>query len=191
MLRLILSCLVLSLAVVGCGGSDTPTTRADASTETAPATTPTTATTPKNTLPKPKSPGPHPDKKVDHLIVKDLVKGTGPEIASGDTGTFDFIGTNYATGAALESTWKNGKPWETVVEHNVVIDGWWQGIPGMRVGGRRLLIIPPELGFVGNTNPKVKDATTYFIVDLLAVTPAEPTGVPREESGEGTPSLIQ
>lgn len=125
-----------------------------------------------NKYPKPRNPGPHPGARIDHLIVHDVRKGIGAEIQAGDTGTFEFIATNWVTGRAIESSWHRRRPFETQIEHNVVIDGWWQGIPGMRVGGRRQIIIPPSLGFT--TNPELQNATTYFDVVLNNIRPQQP-----------------
>jgi FKBP-type peptidyl-prolyl cis-trans isomerase len=124
---------------------------------------------------KPPNPGPHPHARVDHLIVKDVARGSGPEIKAGDSGIFDFIATNWVTGRAIESSWQRPRPFETRIEHNVVIDGWWQGIPGMRVGGERRLILPPELAFTQPTSaPEVQGATIYYDVVLLGIRPLQP-----------------
>jgi len=128
-----------------------------------------------NKYPRPSNPGPHPGARVDHLIVRDVRRGIGPEIQSGDTGQFEFIATNWVTGRAIEAAWHKRRPFETQIEKNVVIDGWWQGIPGMRVGGRRQIIIPPALGFT--TNPELQNATTYFDVVLNQITPQQPRGM--------------
>jgi FKBP-type peptidyl-prolyl cis-trans isomerase len=127
---------------------------------------------------KPANPGPHPGARVTSLVVKDVVRGSGPEIQSGDTGIFDFIATNWITGRSIESSWQRKRPFETRIEHGVVIDGWWQGIPGMRVGGERRLLLPPELGFVQETsNPEVAGATVYYDVVLLGIRPLQPPGM--------------
>lgn len=112
------------------------------------------------------------------MVIKDVVRGTGPEIHAGDTGTFDFIASNWITGAPIESSWQRARPFETRIERDVVIEGWWQGIPGMRVGGERTLLIPPELGFTQETaSPEVQGATLYYDVVLLAVRPLQPPGM--------------
>jgi hypothetical protein len=125
--------------------------------------------------PKPRNPGPHPNARVDRLIIRDIRRGKGPAIRSGDSAIFEFIATNWITGAPLEESWHRPRPFETQIEKNVVIDGWWQGIPGMRVGGRRQLIIPPSLGFT--TNPLHAGDTTFFDVVLVEIRPQRPTGL--------------
>lgn len=133
---------------------------------------------------KPRNPGPHPGARVDHLIVRDIREGTGPAIQAGDRGIFEFIATNWVTGRRLDEAWHRKRPFETQIEKNVVIDGWWQGIPGMRTGGRRQIIIPPALGFT--TNPELADATTFFDVVLVEIRPQQPAGL---QSGSSEPQL--
>jgi peptidylprolyl isomerase len=177
--RLMLCCLALTLGVAGCGSSSkqTDTSATSTSTPTQTTTTPTQAKLAPNPYPKP-HPVAHPGAKVEALIVKDVVKGTGPEIHAGDTGQFDFIGSNYITGASLDGRWNDKRgPFESAIDHGVVIDGWWQGIPGMRVGGRRQITVPPSLGFRNTGNPKVEGITSYFDVVLRGVKPAQPVGV--------------
>lgn len=172
--------IVIALVVAGCGGSSSKTTTGSASRQT----TTSAATTTKseeaniffvNTYPKPRNPGPHPGARVEQLVIRDIRKGTGPVIHAGDTGVFEFIATNWGTGRPLEDAWHKRRPFETKIEHNVVIDGWWQGIPGMRVGGRRQILIPPALGFT--QNEELQGATTYFDVVLNRVMPPRPAGL--------------
>jgi len=124
---------------------------------------------------KPRNPGPHPHARVDHLIVRDIRRGQGPAIRVGDSGIFEFIATNWITGERLEESWHRRRPFETQIEKNVVIDGWWQGVPGMRVGGRRQLIIPPSLGFT--TNPLHQGDTTFFDIVLVEIRRQQPAGL--------------
>lgn len=176
-MRLPLCCAaaVVALAIAGCGSDSGSSTSANDQTTT----TATTAGTP--TLhyitreARPRNPGPHPGARVEQLIVRDIRKGTGPAIQAGDSGIFEFIATDWVTGKTLENSWHRRRPYEARIEHNVVIDGWWQGIPGMRVGGRRQIIIPPGLGFTNN--PELSGATTFFDVVLVEIRPQQATGV--------------
>jgi FKBP-type peptidyl-prolyl cis-trans isomerase len=183
----------------GCGGRSSSSTSASSGTSSTAttATTPTTSTTPTtatSTLPstttrpatpgviaepfkRPPNPGPHHGAKVRHLVIKDIVRGRGPELHLGDTGIFDFIASNWITGRQIESSWQRPRPFETQIERNVVIGGWWKGIPGMRVGGRRKLILPPSLGFPPGTAPEVQGATLFYDVVLLGVIAKRPAGV--------------
>lgn len=178
-MRLKLCCaaaIAVALAVAGCGGDDSSSGSSQATTTPAQTTT-TTIVRFNNKLAKPRRPGPHPGAKIDALVIRDIRKGTGPVIHAGDAGLFDFISTNWVTGEKLEDSWARRRPYETVIDHGVVIDGWWQGIPGMRVGGRRQIVVPPSLGFTQSLVPGLSEATTYFDVVLLQVNPAQPRGL--------------
>jgi peptidylprolyl isomerase len=161
----------------GCGGSSSSSTKSTQSTQTTASARPEIVPILKEPFRRPSSPGPHPGARVASLEIKDVVRGNGPELHAGDTGIFDFISTNWVTGRPIESSWERPRPFETRVEHNVVIDGWWQGIPGMRVGGRRRLVIPPDLGFTQGYNPEVQGVTLYYDVVLLGVKPLQPAGM--------------
>lgn len=182
-MRVLLCCaaLAVTLVIVGCGSDSNSSSNASG--------TSTTQTAPVRRVlhyitreAKPRNPGPHPGARVDQLIIRDIRKGVGPAIQAGDSGIFEFIATNWVTGRALEEAWHRKRPFETTIEKNVVIDGWWQGIPGMRVSGRRQIIIPPSLGFT--TNPELQEATTFFDVVLVEIRPLQPRGLApsREES---------
>lgn len=184
--------IVVALVVAGCGGSSSRTrtrTSGGSQTTTTTAATSTTEVTETtnvffvNRYPKPRNPGPHPGARVDQLVIRDVHKGTGPVIHAGDTGIFEFIATNWVTGAPIEQAWHKRRVFEIRIEHNVSIDGWWQGIPGMRVGGERRIIIPPGLGFTNN--PDLQGATTYFDVVLNQVNRERPASLGGGESGGG------
>jgi FKBP-type peptidyl-prolyl cis-trans isomerase len=175
-LQLCCAAAVAALATAGCGGSSSSSD----STKTQAAHTTTQVLHFITREAKPGNPGPHPGARVERLIIRDIRRGTGPAIHAGDRGIFEFIATNWVTGKPLEESWHRRRPFETRIEHNVVIDGWWQGIPGMRVGGRRQIIIPPSLGFT--TNPELANTTTFFDIVLVQVNPAQPTGLGGESS---------
>jgi peptidylprolyl isomerase len=186
-LKLCGAAIAVVLVVAGCGSDSGSST--SASSATSEQTTPARQTTIVhyvNKYPRPRNPGPHPSARVDQLLVRDVRKGPGPEIHAGDSGIFEFIATNWVTGAPLEAAWHRRRPFETQIEKGVVIDGWWQGIPGMRVGGRRQITIPPSLGFT--QNPTLTGATTYFDVVLNQVNPQQPAGLGGRGPAEGTPT---
>ncbi|HMJ03433.1 MAG TPA: FKBP-type peptidyl-prolyl cis-trans isomerase, partial [Conexibacter sp.] len=135
---------------------------------------------------KPRGPGPHPGARVEQLVVRDVRIGEGEEIRAGDTGVFDFIGTDYISGRSLDFSWHRRRPFETEVESTVVIGGWAQGIPGMRVGGRRQILVPPALGFTDQFS-ELQGATTYFDVVLLGVRPLRPPAL-AERTTEAPPA---
>ena len=104
------------------------------------------------------------------LYWKDLVVGTGVEAVAGSTAVVDYTG--WLPDARQFDTSKNaGKPYTFVVGQGMVIAGWDQGVAGMRVGGRRLLVIPPELGYGSSGSGGVipPNATLVFDVELRDV----------------------
>lgn len=185
-MRLKLSCAAIAavLVLAGCGDDSSSSSESgDQAAATTPARTTARPELFENTLPKPRSPGPHPGARVDQLIVRDIRVGDGEQIYAGDTGVFDFIGTNWVTGRPLDDSWGRRRPFETQIEKGVVIDGWWQGIAGMRVGGRRQLIIPPSLGFTQSLVQGLRGATTYFDVVLLGIRRQQPRGLQERAAG--------
>jgi peptidylprolyl isomerase len=128
------------------------------------ATTPTSgplATEPKITPPK----GTAPVK----LERKDLVVGTGKEAKAGETVTVNYIGVLYKGGKEFDASWKRKEPFQFKLGQGQVIKGWDQGVPGMKVGGRRELVIPAELAYGKAGSPPTipPNAPLVFVVDLL------------------------
>jgi len=105
------------------------------------------------------------------LIVQDVVVGTGAEAKSGDSVTVQYVGVLFATGKEFDSSWKSGKPFTFTLGSGGVIPGWDQGVAGMRVGGRRRLIIPADLAYGAAGSPPAipANAALVFDVDLLSV----------------------
>jgi FKBP-type peptidyl-prolyl cis-trans isomerase len=113
------------------------------------------------------------------LVSKDLIRGAGAVAHANDTITVRYVGALYGSGTAFYSSWRGGKAYSSPLAAGAVIKGWEEGLVGMRVGGRRELIIPPALGYGNEANGLVPaHATLVFIVDLLAVQPAS-RGAPR------------
>ena len=105
------------------------------------------------------------------LVVKDLIKGTGKAAATGSTITVNYVGDLYKGGTEFDSSWKRNQPFTTALSTGNVIAGWVKGIAGMKVGGRRELIIPPGLGYGKAGSPPTipANSTLVFVVDLLSV----------------------
>ncbi len=106
------------------------------------------------------------------LVSRDLVKGDGAEIASGDQVSVRYTGVSWSTGEKFDASWNNGtEPFTFPIGAGQVIPGWDEGVAGMRVGGRRLLIIPPDLGYGAEGRPPViaQNETLIFVVDTVAV----------------------
>jgi FKBP-type peptidyl-prolyl cis-trans isomerase len=175
-------CATILIAGCGSGGSSTITVgnenaadnslirAGEKATATTPSPTTTTAKTP-TSGPLSKEPkvtppsGPAPTK----LETKELIPGTGAEAKAGDTVTVNDVGILYATGKQFENTFERKEP--STFALSGLIGGFSKGIPGMKVGGRRELIIPASLGY-GKTGspPKIPpNAPLVFVVDLLGV----------------------
>jgi peptidylprolyl isomerase len=106
------------------------------------------------------------------LVKTDLKVGTGAEINTANANvTVQYIGVSCSTGKVFDSSWKRGQP--TSFPLTGVIPGWQQGMQGMKVGGERLLGIPPDLGYgtQGAAPDIAPDETLWFVIDLLDVKP--------------------
>ncbi|AWB82348.1 peptidylprolyl isomerase [Corynebacterium yudongzhengii] len=100
------------------------------------------------------------------LVIEDLVVGDGAEARVGGMVEVHYVGVDYDTGKEFDSSWDRGQSIEFPL--NGLIAGWQEGIPGMHVGGRRRLTIPPELAYgpAGGGHP-LAGLTLVFIIDLL------------------------
>ncbi len=105
------------------------------------------------------------------LVITDLTLGDGAEAASGNTVSVHYVGVAHSTGEEFDASYNRGEPLEFRLGTGQVIAGWDTGVAGMRVGGRRQLIIPPHLAYGdrGAGNAIAPGETLIFIVDLLAV----------------------
>jgi peptidylprolyl isomerase len=104
------------------------------------------------------------------LVSQDLVTGDGQEIQSGDTANVQYVGVSWSTGREFDSSWDRGaQPFSFPVGAGRVIAGWDEGVAGMRAGGRRLLVIPPHLGYGdrGAGGVIAPGETLIFVVDAL------------------------
>ncbi|HEX3562895.1 MAG TPA: FKBP-type peptidyl-prolyl cis-trans isomerase [Solirubrobacterales bacterium] len=120
---------------------------------------------PKPTVEVPKGPAP------TQLVVKDLKTGDGVEAKSGDQVSVQYVGVLYSDGKQFDSSWDRGQPFSFQLGGSQVIPGWDQGVAGMKVGGRRELIIPPDLGYGAQGQPPTipANATLVFVIDLVSV----------------------
>lgn len=176
--------VLLAAGLAACGSSKAPGVQAAPSSGptvasvTAPTTTTATTSTPSVTTPKPPSPlskkpvvtvpkGPPPKT----LVVKDLIKGSGPTARVGSNITVNYVGVLYKGGNEFDSSWKRNQTFPLKLGQGALIKGWDQGIVGMKVGGRRELIIPPSLAYGKSGSPPTipPNATLVFVVDLLGV----------------------
>jgi peptidylprolyl isomerase len=172
-----------AILIAGCGssggsstitiGNENTTDNAliKASETTSTASTSTTAKTPTSgplskepTVTPPKGPAPA------KLETKELITGTGAEAKAGSAISVNDVGVLFKTGTEFESSFKRDEPFTLTLGKGQVIPGWEQGIPGMKVGGRRELIIPASLAYgVKGSPPKIPaNETLVFVIDLLS-----------------------
>jgi peptidylprolyl isomerase len=144
-------------------------------TTTTPTATATTASTPTSgplstepTITLPKTP---PPKK---LVKTDLIVGTGATAKAGDQIEVNYVGELYSNGKIFDASWKDtpGKAFGPFqLGAGAVIPGWDEGLVGMKVGGRRELIIPPSLAYKNKRDGSIPpNSTLIFVIDLLSVT---------------------
>jgi FKBP-type peptidyl-prolyl cis-trans isomerase len=105
------------------------------------------------------------------LKVQDLIVGDGPAAANGDTLTVQYVGVLFADGKQFDTSWGKPDPFEFPLGQGGVIAGWDQGLVGMKVGGRRKLIIPSDLAYGAQGSPPTipPDAALIFTVDLKKI----------------------
>ena len=106
-----------------------------------------------------------------HMVVKDLKTGTGAAAKSGDQVSVQYIGVLYDNGSKFDSSYDHGQPFSFKLGGGQVIPGWDQGVAGMKVGGRRELIIPPSLAYGAQGQPPTipPNATLVFVIDLVKI----------------------
>ena len=105
------------------------------------------------------------------LVIDDIVEGDGEEAKAGDTAHVHYVGVAFSSGEEFDSSWGRGAPLSFPLGAGRVIQGWDQGLLGMKVGGRRRLEIPSELayGSRGAGAAIGPDESLIFVVDLLDV----------------------
>ena len=103
------------------------------------------------------------------LVIEDLVVGTGATAAVGDTVTVHYVGT-FTNGTRFDSSYDRNQPYPFRIGAGQVIAGWDQGVPGMKVGGKRRLTIPPDLAYGSQGRGAIPPNTTLvFEIDLLSI----------------------
>ena len=158
--------VALSVSLAACGsddGADSPDSSSSSAGEVS------TDLSEKPEVPASDEPAP------DELVIDDVVEGDGAEAVEGSTAAVKYVGAFYESGEEFDSSWSGG-PDETIavpVGAGRVIPGFEQGIEGMKVGGRRTITIPSDLGYGPEGSPPVipGDATLVFVMDLVEVTP--------------------
>ncbi len=105
------------------------------------------------------------------LVTNDLIEGTGVEATKGSTVIVHYVGVSWSTGAEFDSSWNRRETFDFPLGAGHVIQGWDHGVQGMKVGGRRELIIPPHMGYgARGAGGAIKpNETLIFVVDLIDV----------------------
>jgi peptidylprolyl isomerase len=146
------------LAAAGCGSDE----EEPASSTPEAASTPA-ATKPEVTVPEGKAP-----KK---LVIEDIEEGTGAAAEPGQTVDVHYVGVSYLNGRQFDASWDRGEPFSFQLGAGSVIQGWDRGVAGMKVGGRRQLVIPPRLAYGPQGSPPAigPNETLVFVIDLLGI----------------------
>lgn len=104
----------------------------------------------------------------EELVITDLIVGEGAEAVAGGQVDVHYVGVDFETGEQFDASWDRGASISFPLSG--LIAGWQEGIPGMRVGGRRQLVIPPDLAYgPAGSGHRLAGRTLVFIIDLLGV----------------------
>jgi peptidylprolyl isomerase len=104
------------------------------------------------------------------LVTDDVVVGEGTAARPGDHVHVHYVGVSFSSGKQFDSSWDRGAPFDFPLGARRVIQGWDFGVPGMREGGRRKLVIPPSMGYgERGMGPIAPNETLVFVVDLVKV----------------------
>jgi peptidylprolyl isomerase len=168
-MRRALGLLLACLLIAACGGNDNPSSESAATpTATDPPPGKVTVTGALGAKPKikvtPDNPTP-PGK----LVIKDLHKGKGKAAKPGDKVTVQYVGALYRDNSVFDNSWDRGQPFPFQLGQGGVIPGWDAGVKGMKVGGRRQLVIPPDQAYgAQGSPPKIgPNETLVFVIDLV------------------------
>ncbi|MDX1658352.1 MAG: FKBP-type peptidyl-prolyl cis-trans isomerase [Nitriliruptorales bacterium] len=158
--RLVLVLAGTALSLTACSGDDGGEPPAPAS----PSPTENLTAKPEFEIPDGAPPG--------ELQTRVLVEADGPEVQAGDTVTVHYVGKAWSTGEQFDASWDRDRPLVFEFGGGQMIEGWERGMAGMRVGERRMIIIPPDLAYGDRGVPDAgiePGETLVFVVDLLDV----------------------
>jgi peptidylprolyl isomerase len=112
---------------------------------------------------------PHGGPAPDDLLIEEIVVGTGAEALPGQTAVVHYVGVAASTGEEFDASWNRGDTFSFPLGAGHVIAGWDRGVVGMRIGGRRRLVIPSRLGYgdQGAAGVIAPGETLIFVVDLM------------------------
>lgn len=112
---------------------------------------------------------PHLGPAPDELLIEEIIVGDGAEAQVGQTAVVHYVGVGVTSGEEFDASWNRGEPFSFPLGAGYVIKGWDQGVVGMKIGGRRRLVIPASLGYgaQGAGGVIAPGETLIFVVDLL------------------------
>lgn len=147
--------VVVAVVVIGSGGGDSDDGESSA----------TAGAGEKPEVEVPEGPPPK------ELVIEDLEEGDGAEAKTGDQVSVQYVGVNYETGEEFDASYDRGQPFPFELGAGEVIPGWDEGVVGMKEGGRRQLVIPPDLAYGAEGQPPAigPNATLVFVIDLESV----------------------
>jgi peptidylprolyl isomerase len=156
-LRRAVACLCAVLLLSACTGEDKPSSVGQSSGQAVPVAT----AKPKVEVPKGDPP--------DDLVTTDLKVGTGNAAFPGQVLSVQYVGVTFDDGKEFDSSWDKGPAFQFRLGNGDVIEGWDEGLLGMRVGGRRRLVIPPSQAYgPAGSGHELAGRTLVFVVDLIA-----------------------
>jgi peptidylprolyl isomerase len=173
-LPILLACLLLALFAAACGDDEDEAAAPQATATEAPAPAPGSidaASISKDLTAKPAIAKPAGDPPAE-LQKEDIVEGKGNAAKAGDTVSVQYVGNSWSTGTQFDASWdRGGEPFTFPLGAGQVIRGWDKGVAGMKPGGRRLLVIPPDLAYGAQSpSPDIgPNETLIFVVDLEKV----------------------
>ena len=114
---------------------------------------------------------PHIGPAPDDLLIEEIVVGSGDEATAGQTAVVHYVGISASTGEEFDASWNRGDTFSFPLGAGYVIQGWDRGVVGMKIGGRRRLVIPAHLGYgdQGAGGVIKPGETLIFVVDLLSL----------------------
>src|SRR5215213_6054316 len=168
---LVVIAVVAVFGVTACGDDDGSSAgggdgqQRQQQTETTPPEEALKDTSTKPVIPKPTGSPPR------KLVKEDIVKGTGPGAKKGDTVVVHYVGMNFSNGHEFDASWDTGSPFPVQLGQGMVIAGWEKGLIGIKKGGRRMLTIPPELGYGAQGHPPdiPPNETLVFVIDAISI----------------------
>jgi peptidylprolyl isomerase len=165
---LLVALFALALVSAACGGDDDSASSASSTTPSSGATASKAAVCKETGATKPTVQVPaNPATKLE---VTDIKPGSGPAAKAGDTITVQYVGVSQSNRQQFDASWDRGQPFSFQLGTGNVIPGWDQGLVGLKLCGRRQLVIPPALGYgAQGQGPIGPNETLVFVVDLLQI----------------------